>query len=56
MENEKSVFVDEDSYKKIVEELGYKPSNLFICRYLPDKHQAIIIDNEQLNYKPIVKF
>jgi hypothetical protein len=53
----KTIFVDEETWKKIVEELGYEPRNLVMHRYIP-KNQAIVVDDEKLNtplfkgYKP----
>lgn len=45
MSEEKTVFVSEETYKKIVEILGYAPPNLVITKFLPDDKQAIVVDN-----------
>lgn len=46
MDKEKTVIVDEETWNKIVEELGYEPENLKMTNYMP-KNQAVIIDNEK---------
>ena len=46
MSEEKTVLVDEETWKKIVEELGYEPSNLKVTKFIP-KGQAILIDTEK---------
>lgn len=52
-----TVLVDEETWKKVVEELGYEPPNVAVNRYIP-KNQYLVLDNEKLNtpffkgYKP----
>ena len=45
MSSDKSIYVDEETYKIITEKLGYEPSNLFVNRFVP-KNQAIVVDNK----------
>jgi hypothetical protein len=45
MSGDKSIYVDEETYKIITEKLGYKPSNLFVNRFAP-KNKAIVVDNK----------
>jgi hypothetical protein len=44
---EKTVFVDEETWRRVVQELGYEPENLKMSRFIP-KNQAILVDEESL--------
>lgn len=47
MSEGKTVFVNEEIYKKVVELLGYEPSNLVANKFLPEGNKAFIFDNKQ---------
>ena len=46
LSKDKTVYVDEASYNRIVKELGYKPSNLVSSGHIP-KNQAIMFDDKE---------
>lgn len=47
MSKDKTVFVNEETYKKVVEILGYEPSNLIANSFLPEGNSAYVVDNKQ---------
>lgn len=44
----KSVYVVEEMYIRIVEYLGYRPTNLFVNNYVPEDSAIILDDNKQV--------
>lgn len=49
MSEDKIIFVNDETYKLIIEKLGYIPSNLVPNKFFP-KDQAFLVDDTQLNF------
>ena len=53
MTKRKIIYVSEELYKRIIEELGFVPSNLVVNKFLPDKNQAYVVDGKFfVGYEP----
>jgi hypothetical protein len=44
----KTVYVNENTFEKIVKQLGYKPDNLIVNKFLPEDKAIISDDYEEL--------
>lgn len=49
----KPVFVNQETYDKVVEKLGYVPENLTVNNFLPDNQAVILNDTPGFAFKPI---
>lgn len=50
MNENKIIYVDEETYKKLIEKLGYKPENLMVNRYITNE-QAIVVNESEIMKK-----